>query len=261
MNLYYMLDIGKYNINFLLNEIIIPNIKYIIFWSIIIFIVSLIIFVILSFFILKYLKKSIDEYNILFNQYSKKSKQILDKYGDNELTNVFIVRQPITNINKFLLNILTFYNFEKLINISDKYFPYHTLLVFEIKIKKNIKKLLFVEKNNYINISENFTIQKSHEIKRLNIKNKSYTLKTILNETEKRLGNEKYFNWHIYKNNCLNFTKEVLITMKTYNKGVKKYINCDKILKIIHPDEFTLHVFYSFINIVNVLEKYIFDVF
>jgi hypothetical protein len=254
------------NINFdVINDIIyvviLPNIKYILTCSIIIFFVSLIIFVVCSYFVLKILKKSIDEYNILFNQYNKQSQKILDNYGDNELTKVYLVRKPITKMNSFFLNVLTFYKFEKLINESRDNFPYHTLVIFELKLENNMRKFIMVEKNNYISICEKFMINDLQDMKMLKIKHNKYTLKSVLNATQKRLGNEKYFNWHIYKNNCQEFTKELLITLHKLNKTNKKYVFHDKILKILTPTDFTLHIGYSFVNLYNIFEKYIFDNF
>lgn len=242
-------------INDILVTILLPNIKYII----IICVVSLIFFIVCSYFVLKLLKKSIEEYNILFNQYSKKSQKILDKYGDYELTKVYLVRQPVSKINRLFLNILTLYNFEKLINESSDNFPYHTLLIFEIKLSNNMRKLLMVEKNNYIGIYDKFKMDELQDMKILKLKHKSFTLKSVLNDTQSRLGNEKYFNWHIYKNNCQEFTKELLITLKKYNDTNKKYIFHDKILKVLVPTDFILHIGNTFININNMCEKYIFD--
>lgn len=257
INLDYVLNL----INNVINVIILPNIKYILTYSIILFFVSLIFFIICSYFVLKILKKSIDEYNILFNQYNKRSQKILDKYGDNELTKVYLVRKPLSKINCFLINILTLYNFEKLINESCDNFPYHTQIIFEVTVKKKLKKLIMIEKNNYISICENFMINGLQDMKVIKIKSKKYTLKSVLSDTQMRLGNNKYFNWHIYKNNCQEFTKELLITLDSYNETNKKYIFHDKILQVLNPTDFTLHIVYSFINLYNIFEKYIFDNF
>jgi hypothetical protein len=248
-------------INTIVVTIILPNIKYIITCSIIICFVSLIFFIVCSYFVLKLLKKSIEEYNILFNQYSKKSQKILDKYGDYELTKVYLVRQPVSKINRLFLNILTLYNFEKLINESNDNFPYHTLLIFELKLSNNMRKLIMVEKNNYIGIYDKFKMDELQDMKILKLKRNSFTLNSVLKDTQIRLGNEKYFNWHIYKNNCQEFTKELLITLKKYNNTNKKYIFHDKILKVLVPTDFTLHIGNTFVNINNICEKYIFEKF
>lgn len=249
----------EFNINYLTDKIIQPNFKYIVVFTLIFIIVSFILFIICSYLVLKLLKMSIDENNILFYQYNKKSKKILDMYGDYELTKIYLVRQPFSKFITLLLNIFTLYNYEKLIKESEDNFPYHTLILFEIKLPNNMRKLLLLEKNNYINICENFFINNLQDIKPLKLKSKKYTINSILKETQKRLGNEKYFNWHLYKNNCQEFTKELLVTINKYNKTNKEYIFRDKLFRIIFPSEFTLHVGICLFVFYNILEKYIYD--
>ena len=251
-----------YNIDF--NEINSKiHIKYIIICLLLFLIVSMLLFIIISYFILKFLKLSVDDNNILFYHYNKKSKKILDLYGDFKITNIYLIRQPFSKINTFILNIFTLYNYEKIINESKDNLPYHCLMMFEIVLKNNMKKMLFIEKNNCINICDNFLIHNTQEIKKLNIKNKNLTINTILNTTQARLGNEKYFNWHLNKNNCQNFTKEILKTIGKYNKTNKTFIFHDKLhnklINIISPSEFTLHIGNCLCIFCNIVEKYIYD--
>ena len=253
-----------YNIDIDFNEIVnqITNnisIKYIVICLLLFFLVSMFLFIIISYFILKFLKLSIDDNNILFYHYNKKCKKILDLYGDCEITNIYLTRQPFSKTITFILNILTLYNYEKLIKESQDNFPYHCLMIFEVKLKNNIKKMLLIEKNNCINICDNFLINNTQEIKKLNIKNKHLTINTILNTTQSRLGNEKYFNWHLYKNNCQNFTKEILKTIGKYNKINKTFIFRDKLINMITPSEFTLHIGNCVCVVCNIIEKYIYD--
>jgi hypothetical protein len=235
------------------------NIKYIIFCLFLFFSVSMFLFIIISYFIIKFLKLSLDDNNILFYHYNKKSKKILDLYGNCKITKIYLIRQPFSKTITFILNMLTLYNYEKLIQESQDNFPYHCLMIFEVKLKNNMKKMLLIEKNNCINISDNFLINNTQEIKKLNLVNKHLTINTILNTTQARLGNEKYFNWHLYKNNCQNFTKEILKTIGKYNKTNKTFIFRDKLMNMITPSEFTLHIGNCLCVICNIVEKYIYD--
>jgi hypothetical protein len=216
-------------------------------------------FIIISYFILKFLKLSIDDNNIFFYHYNKKSKKILDLYGDCKITNMYLIRHPLSKTMTFILNIFTLYNYEKLINESHDNFPYHCLMIFEVKLKNNMKKMLLIEKNNCINISDNFLINNTLEIKKLNIKHKNITINTILNATQARLGNKKYFNWHLYKNNCQNFTKEILKTIGKYNKINNTFIFRDKLINMFSHSEFTLHILNCLCVVGNIVEKYIYD--
>jgi len=258
-----------YNINFdeITNNFGLHYIKYMIFFLLLFFIVVTLLFfiiIIISYFILKFLKICIDDNNILFYQYNKKSKKILDLYGNYKIMKVYLIRQPFSKFVSLLLNIFTLYNYEKLINETQDNFPYHSSIIFEVKLEKDRKKLLLLEKNNCINISDNFFINNTQEIKQLNIKNKDLTINSILNITQTRLGSEMYFNWHIYKNNCREFTKEILKTIGKYTKTNKEFIFRDKLFNIklfnvIIPSEFTLHTVNCLCIIYNIIEKYIYD--
>ena len=74
-----------------------------------------ILFIIVSYFVLKILKSSLDEYNFFFYKYNQQSQKILDKYGDYKITKLYLVRQPFSKFLTLLLNILTCYQYNKLI--------------------------------------------------------------------------------------------------------------------------------------------------
>ena len=244
-----------YNINF---QTI--NIKYVIIVLLSLCIVSFVLFIFCSYIIFKFLKINLDNNNIFFYQYNKTSQKILDLYGEYKLTKIYLIRQPFSKFCTFVLNMFTLYNYDKLINKSQDNFPYHTSLLFEIKLPNGRNKKLLLEKLNCINIYENFFINKFQEIKELKIKNKNLTINSILNSTKERLGNKTYFNWHFCKNNCQKFTKEILKTIEKYNKINKKFVMKSKILKLIIPSEFTLHIFNCLCVIQNIIEKYIYDI-
>ena len=236
------------------------DIKYVIIFLVCFVVVSFVLFIFCSYIIFKFLKLNLDNNNIFFYKYNKKSQHLLNLYGECELTKIYLIREPFSKLITFLLNLFTLYNYNKLINKSQNNFPYHTLVLFEIKLANGTKKMLLLDKNNCVNIRENFGINKFQEIKELKIKNKKLTINSILNSTQQRLGNKKYFNWNLYKNNCQEFTKEILKTIEKYNKINKKFIFCNKLLKIIIPTEFTLHIINCLCVIQNIVEKYIYDI-
>ena len=222
-------------------------------------IILFIFFVIVSFFIIRFLQKSFDYNNIFFYKYNQKCKKIINKYGDYQINKIYIVRQPFGKFVNFIFNVLTLFNYNKYLSESNENYPYHPALIFEIKQKNNVKFLL-VEKNNCINICETFLLHKNHEFKRINNIQKNITLKKILTLTQKRIGNHKYFNWNIYKNNCQEFTKEILITLGKKSTTYDKFIFSDKIIKKYYsPSDFTLHIINCLFIIINFIEKYVLD--
>jgi hypothetical protein len=204
-----------------------------------------------SYFILKLLKSKIDINSILFYDYTKKTKRILNVYGDNIITKIYLIKQPLSELITFALNICSFYNNE----IND-FFPYHTQLIFEIKNKNKTKKLILLEKNRCINIDDNFHISNKKEMKHIRIK-KTHTINSILKTTQDRIGVNRFFNWSLCNNNCQTFTKECLVTVNKYNKDSHDYIFSDKLIK---PTEFVVNSLNCICNIYNMCLKPI-DVF
>jgi hypothetical protein len=221
-------------------------------------ITSFILFTIFTYFALYFLKISIDYNNVFFYQYNKKCQRILDEYGDCKINKIYIVRQPFGKIIHLAFNILTLFNYNKYINESDDNCPYHPTLIFEINANGKTKFLL-LEKNNSINICETFLINKSFDFKKVPIQKNKHTLNKVLKNTKKRIGNHKFFNWNVYKNNCQAFTKEILITLDKYNDEYKEFIFSDKIMKHYSPSDFTVHIINCLCSALNFVEKYLLD--
>lgn len=221
--------------------------------------VCLVLFILFSYVIFKLLKIVIEDTTVFFYQFNKKSQAILDKYGDYKITRAYLVKDPLGKLTTFILNSLTLFKYQQLINESKSNSLCHCSVIFEVEMPNNKKKLLMLEKNNCINICENFFINSKLDIKTIDLKNNNYTLNYILKTTIKRIGNERFFNWQVFKNNCYKFTKEILITMKKYNKTNKKYLFCNETMKLIKFTDFTFHVGNCLILICNICEKYIND--
>lgn len=221
-------------------------------------ITSFILFTIFTYFALYFLKISIDYNNVFFYQYNKKCQRILDEYGDCKINKMYLVRQPFGKIINLAFNILTLFNYNKYINESEDNCPYHPTLILEINANEKTKFLL-LEKNNSINICETFLINKSFDFKKVPIPKNKYTLNKVLKKTKQRIGNHKFFNWNVYKNNCQVFTKEILITLDKYNDEYREFIFKDKIRKHYSPSDFTVHIINCLCNALNFVEKYLLD--
>ena len=233
------------------NQFIITVILLIIF--------GFIIFVISSFYILRFLQISFEYNNIFFYQYNKKCQKIINTYGNYKINRIYLIRQPLGKMTNFVFNILTLFNYNKYLLESPDNYPYHPALIFEIKKDDNIKFLL-VEKNNCINICESFLINKSYDFKCINMTKSKFTLKKVLNKTQQRIGNQKYFNWNLHKNNCQEFTKEILVTLNKYNEEYTNFIFSDKIIqKYYSPSDLSLYIVNCVFIIINFIEKYLLD--
>ena len=227
------------------------------------------IWTIASFYVLKYLKKNFDE-NFYFNDYTSNSKKYLELYGDLPIKNIYLVRQPVNHINLLIFDIITFYEWRRkinsynIINRDNKYFPIHTSTIFEVELPNKFKKHVIIEKNNNINISTNYKKYECQDIIKLSIKKnkkkKIFTINNILEKTKNRIGKKKYFNWHIYKNNCVKFSEELLISINKNNKKYRKFIYKNDFLENVNESSnFKLHIVNTSINLFNFIQKIAFD--
>ena len=219
--------------------------------------------IIISYYIIKYLEINItnDIYFCNYN-YNKKSEELLKKYGNFKIKKIYLVKNPISNFNTLVLNLITFYNYEKTILNMNKilkksYTPYHVSFMIEIELSKNNNKLLLLEKTSYVNISENIHLKTQNILKNIKIPKKQITLNSILKETQNRIGEKKFFNWSIYKNNCSIFVKEILITIGLYNKSNIKFINQNKIIKHLKFSTLTLHIINILSTLNNIASNYL----
>lgn len=226
-----------------------------------IFIISSMIF---SYFIFNFLQISFEYFNVFFYEYNKKCQKMLNKYGDCKINNIYIVRQPLSKFTNFALNLLSFFTYNRYLSESCENYIFHPALIVEINTDDDIRFLL-VEKNNCINICETFLIHKTYEFKHINLskyktKCSKITLNKILKQTQKRIGEKKYFNWDSHKNNCQEFVKEILITLKEdtnkYNNFIFRYKNFQKYCS---PTDLTIYLINAFMIISNIIEKYIYD--
>jgi hypothetical protein len=232
-----------------------PIILFIIFFFVVVLVIS-------TYVLFKVLQISMEYNNVFFYQYNKKCQKLLDAYGDCKIQNVYVVRQPFDKVVSFLFNVITLFSYNKYLSESMENNPYHPALIFEILVEKpNNVKFILVEKNNCINISETFVINKNYEYKRIDtIPKNKHTLLEVLSKTRKRLGDKKYFNWNMHTNNCQIFCQEILLTLcQKQTHRYDPFIFRNKMLQYYSPSDFTLHIVNCLFVLRNFIEKYIFD--
>lgn len=217
-------------------------------------------FVLMSYLCIKMFQVSFHYNNIFFQNYNKKSQQIVDKYGKCIIKNVYISRQPFGHLLTFLLNILTVFQYQKITHDSSSNIPYHIAFIIELECGPETgTKLILLEKNYCINICDNFTIYNKYDLKKLKGGIRNMRFEELLDNTIKSMGADKFFNWEIYDNNCQQFSKHLLSSLGLCTKKNMDYIRRDKLLKLYKPNDISLHIFNCVFFFVNFFEKYILD--
>ena len=113
-----------------------------------------------------------------------------------------------------------------------------------------------VEKNTCINISDKYKNYDNQDTMKIKSKNKKLTINLLLDKTKKRVGETKYFNWHIYKNNCQKFTEEILISLNKKNKKYMKFIYQNDFVNTYKSSDLKLHILNCGINLLNIFEDF-----
>jgi len=229
----------------------------IIFFIILIFII-IILFSLCCYFLYKFFHIKIKK--IYLDNYHGDSDKILKKYGNYPIKNVYIVKEKLNS--SLHINIMDYFikNFlKKNWNINNWS---HISLIFDIKLDNNMISKIKINKNFFLNVTDNFNIngyEQTFLCKK--IKNKKYTLNYVLNKTKNKINNKKYFNWNIY-NHCQFFTKNVLQSMNILTKENLHYIdylNSKKLAKEVKKkEEMYIYIFNIILNIITFFYKLIY---
>ena len=99
-------------------------------------------------------------------------------------------------------------------------------------------------------------LNKQQTLKLVKLPKKVLTMNSILLETQNRIGEKKFFNWSVYKNNCSVFIKELFITIGVYNKSNIKFINHNKFGNYVKFSNLTLHIINILLTCNNILNNY-----
>ena len=173
----------------------------------ILLLITNIILIILGYNVCKWFCKELYNEYFQINSYTNSQKIILKKYGNYNVNKIYLTKNTI----KY------WYNNKK---ESNNY-----AIICELNINKE-QKLLLIEKNTNLRIKPNFNIKESDRLKTIKLE-KKWKFKDILNNTKKRIGKKKFFNWNIYKNNCKYLMKEILITLGKFNKENEEFLSQD----------------------------------
>ena len=153
------------------------------------------IFIIASYYFYTYFtsvtREKLEGFNI---DYTKISKETLEKYGTNKITRAFLVKKTISSFVHSILSIFSLYKWD--INANKNL--YHASIVFETVDKTGNIKYIRVEKTHSIRISPNFKMKDAHTILPIKLnKKKTFTIQSVMDKIRHKMGDNKFFNFNI----------------------------------------------------------------
>jgi len=143
--------------------------------------------------------------------FSTKVQNILAKVGNERIYTITIFRSPITNMIKNILELASLQNIE-----YDQLF--HLGIIFNNHV--------LLEKNSIINMEINPKMSKNTEF--INIQfNQSITINQFIKNGLQYMGEQKFFNYSSYDNNCQDFALSLLKANGINDDGLISFIKQD----------------------------------
>ena len=166
--------------------------------------------------------------------YSKKTQNLIDKYGDNTIIKLILRRVPLNfGIDLALQGVSAGkweelkakYGFDKFFHLSlIVYLRGANEITLNTGKKRKIPKALQVEKLEVVSVNENVGFVEGQEELDVPLTGQPFTLRDMLQKTRDRMGETRYFSYSaLGDNNCQNFVKELLTSEGLYREPEKEF--------------------------------------
>lgn len=161
------------------------------------------------------------------SDFTNQCKAILQKYGQGTVVKLVIIRQPIMGILDKLINAMTFgaFQYAKKKYGYDKLF--HLQLAAYVKVGRGTTKIV-LEKNETIDMSVSKEHVQTGEKEFFIVDfNSNFTLNDLVNDARKMQGDQKFFEYDAFKNNCQWFISYLLHGQGLYGAEEKAFLYQD----------------------------------
>jgi superfamily II DNA or RNA helicase/predicted RNA methylase len=160
----------------------------------------------------KSINKSVKSVKKLFSipkEWNNISKKNLEEYGNFPVVELQIYRTPLA---KVMDTILTAFSFGKIDELKEKYGYdnfFHLSLIATVKTTLGEKNLI-IEKNEAPTISTSYQTTELTEVLTLPPPPNNLTVKNMMLNTIKKVGNDRFFLYDAFSSNCQRFILDVL---------------------------------------------------
>jgi hypothetical protein len=167
-------------------------------------------------------------FDFIFGKLPYRVSQFLRNNGHKRVESITIYRAPIQRMIDKLFNILSFGKFEEAKNKLGYDDLFHLYMI--IQLSDDTK--LILEKNQDINISDDIDTRDTAESLKIEMKTQP-TLFELLENTRKLVGDEKFYKYDSFRNNCQDFLYNVLKSNNLLNETNSRFIkqNAGELLK------------------------------
>lgn len=157
-----------------------------------------------------------------FNNISTKT---LNTYGNMKIEKIVVAKEPIAGM---LDTIINFVSLGKWTDLKKKY-GYdklmHLGLIITVKLESGGTKDIMVEKVDAVTVSPNIRMNGSKvQTMNVNVTPNQYTLEEVLNIARRGVGDQTFFDYNPFKNNCQYFCSYILKACKSYSQQVRAFV-------------------------------------
>ena len=177
----------------------------------------------------KFVKSIILNNSTNYTDFDNISKKVIEQYKDCKIKTIYIYKDQIFKLNKYILNLfLKYIKSDQSIKDGKNINFYHSFILLELECD-NYRKFIKIDKSQKITITDKIIISKDANFVSFKVK-KQITLKRLLDETEKMYGTVNFYNWDILNSNCYNIVAEFMKVLEIkkridfideYNKRIK----------------------------------------
>lgn len=161
--------------------------------------------------------------------YNNLSTKTLKTYGDIPIKELYIIRTPISDKLNTAINLVSLGKWEEL---KSKY-HFDKLFHLGLVAKLGTGKEIIMEKNDVLNITPDFKKESNSEILDVPFK-QALTINEILEQARQKVGDDKFFLYDSFNNNCQGFIKMLLENQGLFNSKNKEFLFQD--LKDIYAE-------------------------
>ena len=226
----------------------------------ILIILNFIIWSILTYYIFKWINNKI-QLKYFFDSHKKISNTVLDKYGDFPVKKIYLLRRPVPLYLRVILDIITCKSYSNQLNNYRKtfkdydFYPMHTYIIVEVKLKNKLRKWIAIEKFNAVDITPYFIYSYNEDIMELKLNKKDkFTINKILTLTKENMGSSLFYNWHFYNNNCQKFILKILESINKKSSRYEKFIYQEKFTETVKFSELSLYLANNLNNLYSLVE-------
>ncbi len=218
---------------------------------------SVVVYSVLVFYLLKIIYIVL---GYLFSDgFNEKNRSYIKIFGAYKIKKMYVAKEKVRKLYHILFKLLTFNTINKALKECKQKTPYHSVIYLELENEMGDKKKIRLEKHYDVDM---IIVDDFPDLDKVKVKvKKGMTLKNLLRETEERIGEKKFFNWHICENNCQNFAIEILKTAECLNENLEKEIFQDFFVKEefwekIFLPELTKTFFNVSSNLITIISKF-----